>query len=143
VAERAVNPAVVTLAEEIAAEDAESVDAMTGLLEVWDEEIPEEIALTEMDHSQMSHEGIGMGFLSGISDDQVTLLASLDGEDFDAKFLKFMLTHRGAGVAMADGERIYGQYGPAIKLGRAMASTQSGQMDMIFELCRETETRCD
>ena len=38
---------------------------MTALLESWGEDVPDEIALTEMDHSQMDHDGIGMGSWRG------------------------------------------------------------------------------
>ena len=57
---------MVALAEEIAADDAANIEAMTdcsptGMVE----DVPDEITLTEMDHSAMDHEGIGMGFMAG------------------------------------------------------------------------------
>ena len=130
-AERSDHADVLALAEAVAADDEATIEKMTQLLESWDEEVPDQIALTEMDHSQMDHEGIGMGFMAGISDDQVTLLSALDGESFDSKFLRFMLIHRGAAVAMAQNERIYGQAATAIRVARAVEADQADQMDTI------------
>lgn len=132
--ERSDRPDILQLAIQLDLSDTETAQVMTGVLESWGEEIPDEIALTEMDHSQMDHAGIGMGFMAGISDDQVTLLGALEGEAFDRKFLRFILTHRGAGVAMAQSERIYGQNGELTKIARGIESDQAEDMAAIQAL---------
>jgi len=133
-AERSQRADIVALAEEMAADDATTIVAMTELLESWGEEVPDEITLAEMDHTEMDHEGIGMGFMAGITDDQVTLLGALDGEAFDGRFLKFILTHRGAGVAMAQNEKLFGQAAVAIKVARTVESEQGAHMQMIQDV---------
>jgi uncharacterized protein (DUF305 family) len=134
--ERSDQPEILQLTGQLAVTDAETIEEMTGLLESWGEDVPDEIALTDMDHSQMDHAGIGMGFMAGISDDQVTLLSSLDGEPFDKKFLRFILTHRGAGVAMAQSERIYGQSGELTKMAKSIESEQADEMQTIQDLMK-------
>ncbi len=127
-------PEVLALAAQLADEDADTIQEMTGLLEGWGADVPDEIALTEMDHSHMDHEGIGMGFMAGISDDQVTLLNALAGAAFDKMFLKYMLTHRGAGVAMVQSERLYGQSGDATKVAKTLETSQAAEMQTIQDL---------
>lgn len=133
-ADRSERPEVLALADEVAAEDAATIAAMSALLESWGEDVPDEITLAEMDHSEMDHEGIGMGFTAGITDDQVTLLSALDGEDFDGRFLKFMLSHRGAAVAMAQSERLFGQASAAKRIAKDVEADQGAQMSTIEAL---------
>ena len=52
----------------------------------------------------------------------MTLLEADCRAAFDRMFLKFMLTHRGASVAMAQSERLYGQFGAAIRVARSIES---------------------
>jgi uncharacterized protein (DUF305 family) len=132
--DRSDQPEVVALAGQLAGEDANTIAKMTELLESWGADVPDEIVLTDMDHSHMDHEGIGMGFMAGITDDQVTLLTSLDGAAFDKMFLKDMLIHRGAGVAMVQSERIYGQSGDANKLAKTLETSQGAEMQTIQDL---------
>lgn len=82
----------------------------------------------------MDHEGIGMGFMAGITDDQVTLLSALDDDAFDGRFLKFMLSHRGAAVAMAQSERLFGQASAAKKIAKGIEAAQRAQMGTIQDL---------
>jgi len=135
-ADRSERPEVLALAEEVGADDAATIEAMSALLTSWGEVAPDEIALTAMDHSQMDHEGIGMGFMAGITDDQVTLLSGLDGDAFDGRFLKFMLSHRGAAVAMAQSERLFGQASAAKKIAKGIEAAQGAQMGTIQDLRR-------
>jgi uncharacterized protein (DUF305 family) len=132
--ERSAQPEVLALAAELAGSDAETLDDMTALLDEWGADVPDEIALDEMDHSNMEHAGIGMGFMAGISDDQVTLLGSLGADEFDKRFLRFMLIHRGAGVAMAQSEKIYGQSGTATRIAKGLESEQAAEMQTIQDL---------
>jgi len=134
VADRSGRPEIVALAEQVGADDAATIEAMSALLTSWGEVAPDEIALTAMDHSQMDHEGIGMGFMAGITDDQVTLLSGLDGDAFDGRFLKFMLSHRGAAVAMAQSERLFGQASAAKKIAKGIEAAQRAQMGTIQDL---------
>lgn len=133
-ADRSERPEVLALAEEVGADDAATIEAMIALLTSWGEVAPDEIALTAMDHSQMDHEGIGMGFMAGITDDQVTLLSAMDGDAFDGRFLKFMLSHRGAAVAMAQSERLFGQASAAKKIAKGIEAAQGAQMGTIQDL---------
>lgn len=137
VAERSEQPGVVALAEQVEAEDAATIEEMSALLATWGEDVPDEISLTEMDHSRMDHEGIGMGFMAGIMPaEKMTLLAATQGEPFDRMFLKLMRTHHGAAIAMAQSERLYGDSADAIKIAKSVESDESEEMQTIEDLLK-------
>lgn len=108
-AEQTEHSGVLAVAADVLATHQPEVTELETLLERWGEDVPDDIDISSMDHTEMDHEGIGIGFMAGMaSDEKLTLLAAAEGDTFDRPFLRLVRLHLGGGVAMAQAEQISG-----------------------------------
>ena len=119
--ERASDPEVQALAERIAAAQGPEIELMSGWLESWDEEMPEDAAMGGMDHGDMEMGGM----------DQEAVMAELEtlsGADFDRRFLELMVEHHRGAIAMAEEQQSGGLNPEAVDLAAKIISDQTKEI---------------
>ena len=92
VPDRTDRPELVDLAAQIIADQEGEIEQMRGMLERMG---AEEMAMDEM--SDMDHGVMGM-----MSDEEMNELRSLQGEEFDRRFMETMIEHHEGAIAMAE-----------------------------------------
>ena len=93
--EKAQSEEVRGLAEGITAAQGPEIELMTGWLEAWGEDAPDEAEMGGMGHGGMEMDGL----------DQEAAMAEiegLEGADFDRRFLELMTAHHEGAVEMAE-----------------------------------------
>lgn len=128
-ADRAQNPEIQALAEEIRAAQAE-IDAMSNWLQTWGEEVPGD---TGMDHGDMG--GMEAMDMPGMmSPEQMQQLAQAEGAAFDRTFLEMMTEHHRGAVQMAQTEQAEGENPEAIALAEQIETSQAQEIDRMQQL---------
>jgi uncharacterized protein (DUF305 family) len=116
-ATRASRAEVKELASRIEAAQAPEIATMKGWLAEWGED-----ASADM--------GMDMGGMEGMmSEEEMGMLESVSGAEFDRTFLEMMIRHHDGAVTMAEAETEDGAYGPAKRLAGQMASSQRQEID--------------
>lgn len=128
--DRAEDPEVVAVAEEIAAAQEPEIATMTGFLEAWGAEVPAE---------DMSMEGMdGMAGMDGaagmMSPEDMTALGSAEGAEFDELFLQMMVEHHEGAVDMARAELDEGENPAAQDLAQRIVDTQESEIERMQDL---------
>ncbi|MFS0700088.1 DUF305 domain-containing protein [Cellulomonas sp. 179-A 4D5 NHS] len=124
--EKATNPEVKALAEQIEAAQDPEIEQMTGWLEAWGEET------TAMDHGGMDHGGMQM---DGMDQEQaMSELASLEGAAFDQRFLELMTAHHEGAVAMSEQQLEEGENADALQLARKIIDDQTVEITEMQNL---------
>lgn len=120
-------PAVRTLANEIQAAQGPEIDTMSGWLKSWGEKVPD-----------TSTGGMNMGGsdkMPGMMSDQVmTDLAAARGAQFDAMWLRSMISHHQGAVQMADTEITDGRDPRAVALAKSIKAAQTTEMATMKKL---------
>lgn len=125
VPDRSTNAAVVKLAAEIAAQQQPEIDAMRTALTQWG------LNPDEMAHGS-GHAGMAM---EGMVDDATMIkLEALKGAEFDALWLKSMISHHQGAIAMADVEIKDGKNPEMITLARNIVSAQQAEVDQMTSM---------
>jgi uncharacterized protein (DUF305 family) len=125
--DRAQNPDVKALAEQIKGAQDPEIATLTGFLEDWGAEVPADDAMRGMegmDHSGMS----GM-----MTPEQMTELANASGADFDRMFLEMMVGHHQSAVSDAEREQADGVNPGAKALAGEIVKTQSEEISRMQE----------
>lgn len=123
-------PEVETLAEEIQAAQGPEIETMTGWLESWGEEVPEDTDHMEMDG--MDHSGMdGM-----MTPEQMEDLESAEGGEFDTLWLEMMIEHHEGAIAMSEDQVADGQNADAIGLAEDIAEAQQAEITQMQEMLR-------
>ncbi|MBX9427030.1 DUF305 domain-containing protein [Streptomyces lateritius] len=115
---------VKALAEQIEKAQESEIRTMTGWLQAWGEEVPE-------DMDGMHDPGMGdpsRTTPSMMSDRQMTELDRASGRTFDTMFLTMMIEHHEGAIDMAKTEKQNGAYGPARGLADQIVKTQSAEI---------------
>ncbi|TQM09946.1 DUF305 domain-containing protein [Pseudonocardia kunmingensis] len=135
-AERADNPEVKALAEQIRSAQDPEIETMTGFLETWGAEVPAEGGMTGMDHSGMDHSGTGeMSGMSGMmTPEQMDQLRSATGADFDTMFLEMMIVHHQGAVTDAERELAEGVNPQAKELAAQIIDAQTAEIVQMSQL---------
>src|SRR5665647_1456559 len=94
-AAQATTPEVRALGERIAAAQGPEIELMTGWLEAWGEDPPDEADMNAMGHSGMDMEGMDQEAV-------MAELSSLSGPELDRRFLELMIDHHRGAVEMAE-----------------------------------------
>ena len=128
-ASRTDNPDVLELAEQISTAQEPEIETMTGWLESWGEDVPEEMgSMPGMDHS-------GSGGMSGMmSDTQMSELEGAQDAAFDELFLTMMIEHHEGAIEMAKAEQEDGKSPDAVKLAKEIEVTQTQEISTMREL---------
>ncbi len=126
VPDRSTNPAVVKLAGAISAQQQPEIDTMRAALKQWG------VNPDEMAHGS-GHAGMTM---QGMVDDSTMIkLEALKGPEFDALWLKSMISHHQGAIAMADVEIKDGENAEMVALAKNIVSAQQaeiGQMNTML-----------
>jgi uncharacterized protein (DUF305 family) len=129
---RAQSVQVKTLAEEIKKAQAPEIEALSGWLTSWGEEVPAEEA---MDHSMHGMDGM-------MTAEEMDRLEKSSGEAFDTAFLKMMIKHHEGAVAMAKSEQADGSYEPAKKMADAIVTSQTAEITRMNNLLGKDWSGC-
>jgi len=116
---------VVTLAEQIKAEQAPEIKTMTGWLKAWGEPT-EASSMSGMDHSSMSG---GM-----MSDSDMDALDKASAADAGKLYLEQMVEHHTSAVDMAKTEVDKGKNSDAIALAKSIVSSQTEQITQMKDM---------
>ncbi len=132
-ADRAQSPEVQALAEQIQAAQAPEIDVMSGWLQTWGEEVPEDAG---MDHGAMGDHGdmSDMDMPGMMSPEQMQQLEQAEGAAFDRIFLELMTEHHRGAVEMAQAEQEAGENPEAIALAEQIETSQVQEIDRMQQL---------
>lgn len=132
--DRAESPEVMALAEQINAAQGPEIDTMTGMLEVWGEEIPEDMPMGETEDMEGMDHG-GMEGMSGMmTPEQMGDLESQQGAAFDRMFLEMMVEHHTGAIEMAQTQQADGENPEAIELAGQIESSQTEEIEEMQEV---------
>lgn len=126
---RAKSPQVRELATKIKAAQDPEITTMTGWLRQWGEP---EAAVGMSEHSgHTMNMGSSGGEMAGMSAEDMTMLASLNGPEFDRMFLTMMISHHQGAINMATAEQNDGRYGPAKELAGQIITSQRAEITQM------------
>jgi uncharacterized protein (DUF305 family) len=139
---RDLDPEVEALADDIRAAQAPEIEAMTGWLHEWDEDIPKTFhdradathgmdGMDEMETDQMDMEGMDSEMPGMMSADDMEALASASDFEFQDMWLEMMVEHHEGAVEMAEAEKTDGQYKPAVELANDVVESQTAEIETM------------
>ena len=118
-----------SLGERIAAAQGPEIDTMSGWLDAWAEDQPDEADMTGMGHSGMEMDGM----------DQEAVMAELSGltgPAMDRRFLELMIDHHRGAITMAEEQRTEGVNPDAIQLAGTIIDAQTAEITEMDNLLR-------
>ncbi|MQA87445.1 MAG: DUF305 domain-containing protein [Streptosporangiales bacterium] len=124
-ADRAANPRVKTLATDIEKAQGPEIEAMTGWLRAWGEDVPD-------DMSGMDHEGMDMP--GTMSPEDMRDLERATGAEFDRMFLRMMIEHHEGAIDMARTEQADGENSDAVALAKKIERDQTAEIASMRKL---------
>jgi len=128
---RAESLEVKDLAADIEAAQDPEIETMTGWLESWGEEVPDD-GVSGMDHGDMSSDDMtGM-----MSEEDMTALGSASGAEFDQMFLTMMIEHHEGAIEMAKTEQADGESADAKALAEDIEAAQTEEIQTMQELLK-------
>jgi uncharacterized protein (DUF305 family) len=128
---RAENPEVKALAEQIQAAQDPEINTMTGFLEAWGAEVPADGDMAGMDHSSMA----GMSDMSGMmTPEQMDELRNATGAAFDTAFLEMMIAHHEGAISDAERELAEGVNPQAKDLATEIVTAQTAEIEQMRQL---------
>ncbi len=125
--DRATTEEVRALAQRIYDAQDPEIQQMSGWLEAWGEDLPDDADMGGMDHGGMDMEGMSQ-------DEAMTSLGELEGVDFDRSFLDLMTSHHRGAIEMAEEQLEDGANPEALDLARAIIDAQTAEIDEMKEL---------
>jgi uncharacterized protein (DUF305 family) len=132
---RAENPEVKALAEQIQAAQDPEINTMTGFLEAWGAEVPADGDMAGMDHSSMA----GMSDMSGMmTPEQMDELRNATGAAFDTAFLQMMIAHHEGAISDAQRELAEGVNPQAKDLATEIVTAQTAEIEQMRQLLQGT-----
>ena len=111
-----------------AAQDPE-IETMTGWLESWGEDVPDD-GTSDMDHGDMSSDEM-QGMMSA---DDMGALDGASGAEFDQMFLTMMIEHHEGAIEMARTERADGEFADAIAMAEDIETAQTEEIATMQDL---------
>jgi uncharacterized protein (DUF305 family) len=131
--EKADTEDVRALAQSISEAQGPEIDTMTGWLEAWGEDVPDETATEDMgDMGDMDHSGMDMNGM-----DQAEAMEELEGvsgTEFDRRFLELMIAHHEGAVEMAQTEMDEGENADATGLAQQIVEAQEAEILSMQEM---------
>ena len=127
---RAESQDVKDVAADIEAAQDPEIETMTGWLESWGEDAPDE-GMPGMDHGDMSSDEMP-GMTS--DDEEMADLIGSSGPDFDRMFLTMMIEHHEGAIEMAKTEQSDGKFPDAIELAEDIETAQTAEIQMMQDL---------
>jgi uncharacterized protein (DUF305 family) len=129
--DRAENPEVKALAEQIRSAQDPEIEAMTGYLTAWGAEVPAEHDMPGMDHSDMSG---GPGMTGMMTAEQMDQMRSATGAAFDTRFLQMMIAHHEGAITDSQRELAEGINPQAKELANQIISAQTAEITQMQQL---------
>jgi len=123
---RAQSQEVKDLAADIEAAQGPEIETMTGWLESWGEDVPDE-GMSGMDMS--SDDMAGM-----MTEDEIADLEAASGADFDQMFLTMMIEHHEGAIEMAKAEQSEGEFPEAVEMAQEIEATQTEEIQTMQDL---------
>lgn len=127
---RAQSPQVKELAAKIKAAQDPEIQTMTGWLEQWGEDVPEDMGDME------GHGGMDMGddMPGMMSSEDMDKLEAAKGAEFDKMFMEMMIEHHEGAIEMAKTEQSDGKYAEAKQLALAIEKAQAAEIATMRKL---------
>ncbi len=125
--EKATTDDVRALAQRIEAAQGPEIELMSGWLDSWGEEQPEDAEM-----AGMGHEGMDMGGMDQRS--AMTDLEGLSGTAFDKRFLELMIEHHRGAIVMSETEIADGSNADATQLARSIIDAQTAEITEMTNL---------
>jgi uncharacterized protein (DUF305 family) len=135
--DRAENPDVKALAEQIQGAQDPEIETMTGFLEAWGADVPADDGMAGMNGmAGMDHSGMdGMSEMSGMmTPDQMDQMRNATGAGFDTMFLEMMIVHHEGAVADAQRELDEGASPQAKERANQIIAAQTAEIDQMRQM---------
>jgi uncharacterized protein (DUF305 family) len=130
-ADRAQDPEVKALAEQIQAAQQPEIDQLTGFLSAWGAEVSPSNSMDGMGHGSTSSPS-GMGGM--MSPAQMEQLRNATGTQFDEMFLTMMIVHHRSAVSAAQEEIEQGSYPDAKQLAEKIVADQTAEISRMQQM---------
>ncbi|MER6974519.1 DUF305 domain-containing protein [Nocardioides sp. NPDC057767] len=128
---RAESQEVKDLAADIEAAQGPEIETMTGWLESWGEDVPDE-GMPGMDHGDMSSDEMtGM-----MSEEDMTELENASGAEFDQMFITMMIEHHEGAIEMAQTEQADGEFPDAKAMAADIETAQTEEIKTMQALLK-------
>ncbi|MDY6995313.1 MAG: DUF305 domain-containing protein [Actinomycetota bacterium] len=127
------NPAVLAVADQIAATQVPEINILNVFLVQWNEN-PEIGSGGHAGHGQSMQ-----GSMQGTVDDAtLARLESLQGPEFDTLWLESMISHHQGAIQMAEAEVADGENVDAVAMAEMMVSTQQAEIEQMRQILEGT-----
>jgi uncharacterized protein (DUF305 family) len=145
--DRAEDPEVRALAEQIRSAQDPEIEILTGFLRAWGAEVPADDAGHGMGHGETGSGDMDSGDMSGtepsgmsgmMTPEQMAQLRSADGAAFDEMFLQGMIAHHDGAVADAQREVAEGVNPQAKELATEIGNTQTAEIARMRQLLQNS-----
>jgi uncharacterized protein (DUF305 family) len=127
---RAQSPEVLKLAAQIKAAQDPEIQTMTGWLEQWGEDVPEDMENME-GHDSMD---TGDDMPGMMSSEDMDKLEAAKGAEFDKMFMGMMIKHHEGAIEMAKTEQSDGKYAEAKQLAETIEKAQAAEIATMRKL---------
>jgi uncharacterized protein (DUF305 family) len=130
-AKQGIDPAVVSLANQIKAAQGPEIEQMQGWLADWG------VAATAPGGGMPSMPGHDMGDMGGegmMSEQDMTALRGAQGVEASRLFLTQMVEHHKGAITMAQNEIDKGQFSPAVEMARSIIASQQKEIDTMQQI---------
>jgi uncharacterized protein (DUF305 family) len=128
---RAESQEVKDLAADIQAAQGPEIETLTGWLESWGEDVPDE-GMSGMDHGDMSSDEMG----GMMTEDEMAELEAASGAEFDQMFLTMMIEHHEGAIEMAKTEQSEGGFPEAVDMAEEIETTQAEEIQTMQDLLK-------
>lgn len=129
--DRAADPEVKELAEDIAAAQGPEIEQMSAWLDEWGVDVPE----NDGGHSGAGHDGGAGQLMPGMmTGQQMEQLAETSGPAWDQLYLRAMIEHHRGAIEMAADEEANGRHPGALRLAEEIQRTQQAEIQRMEQL---------
>ena len=133
-ADRAQDPEVKTLAEQIQAAQQPEIDQLTGFLSAWGAEVSPSNSMDGMGHGSTPSTSSPSGMGGMMSPAQMEQLRNATGTQFDEMFLTMMIEHHRSAVSAAQEEIEQGSNPDAIQLAEKIVADQTAEITRMQQM---------
>ena len=133
-ADRAQDPEVKTLAEQIQAAQQPEIDQLTGFLSAWGAEVSPSNSMDGMGHGSTPSTSSPSGMGGMMSPAQMEQLRNATGTQFDEMFLTMMIEHHRSAVSAAQEEIEQGSNPDAKQLAEKIVADQTAEISRMQQM---------
>ena len=133
-ADRAQDPEVKALAEQIQAAQQPEIDQLTGFLSAWGAEVSPSNSMDGMGHGSTPSTSSPSGMGGMMSPAQMEQLRDATGTQFDEMFLTMMIEHHRSAVSAAQEEIEQGSNPDAKQLAEKIVADQTAEISRMQQM---------